>query len=159
MKKKKTNDNHKLPPEQYDPYAIQCNADFFLQTANRCGNEQDRASWLAIPEIVNRAFACELYMKAILSTSQQTVNGHNLKELFGLLPSAIQADIQEHLPYSQNEFTTKLKEISDIFEECRYTYEYSKMHIDLLFLRRFAENISEISHKLMLPILIARTSP
>ena len=154
MKKEKTNDKHKLPQEQYDPYAIQCNADLFLQTAIRCGNEQDRSTWLAIPEIVNRAFACELYMKAILCAGQKVIYGHNLKDLFGLLPSEVQTGMKKRLSYPDTDFADKLKGVSDIFEECRYTYGYSEIRIDLLFLRRFAENISEISHKLLLQTIL-----
>ena len=65
-------------------------------------------------------------MKAILCAGQKVIYGHNLKDLFGLLPSEVQTDMKKRLSYPNTDFADKLKGVSDIFEECRYTYGYNR---------------------------------
>ena len=155
----KPNSNNKLPKDQYNPCLIQTDADLFELTASRCGNEHDQTTnqntmWLAIPEAVNRAFACELYMKAILCVKQASFFGHNLKELFNQLPTSIQEEITSLLAYPKDDFESKLEKASCIFEECRYVYEYSSMRTDILFLRKLSNALHAVSHRLILPIYL-----
>lgn len=148
MKQKKYNSEHRLSQEQYDPIEIKFLAGQYLQTANRCGDEKDILNWLPVPETVNRSFACELYMKAILLYNGNYPHDHNLTELFGKLPQEIQkklkSEVQQDTGYGEVEFNAKLQAISDIFEECRYVHEYSELTIDLLFLRVFSMKLAQI---------------
>ena len=151
MSKGKYNDKHKRPKGQYDPKAVWFNALLFLKAAERCGSEDDGQDWLAAPEIVNKAFACELFMKSIILVqgAEQPAHTHNLKELFNLLPSSIQAEIQANLSSLCDDFNLQLVEISDLFEECRYVFEYESIHLNLLFLRELTRFLYTISAKLL----------
>ncbi|MCR1909470.1 hypothetical protein [Flavonifractor plautii] len=151
MPKRKYNDNNKLPQEQYDPKAIWFNANLFLKAAERCGSEGDGHDWLAVPEIVNRAFACELFMKCIvlIQETEQPAHTHNLKELFNLLLPNIQSEIRANLSSLCEDFDLRLAEISDLFEECRYVFEYRSMSLNLPFLRKLTHLLWTISAKLV----------
>jgi len=151
MPKGKYNDNNKLPPEQYDPRAAWFNANLFLKAAERCGSEGDGHNWLAVPEIVNRAFACELFMKSILLIQgvEPPLRIHNLKELFNLLPHNVQLEIQTDMSSLCEDFDGRLAEISDLFEECRYAFEYERLCLNLPYLRKLTRLLWTISAKLV----------
>ena len=111
--------------------------------------------WYTTPAIVNSAFACEVYLKAILLYNDiKTPNTHELKELFDLLPEDIRCFVdpevwntvrimpEDPLGRSQIEL------ISNAFNEWRYSYEIigkkrASMSIDRSFLKAFRDALRE----------------
>lgn len=163
MAKRKQHDSDRLAPNEYDPKMALSVADSFCLTAERC-NEQEYIGnhfiWLPVPAIVNYAFACEVYMKALLmKTGTKEIKGHNLLDLFDMLPNNIQMNIQQTIDCSKSPFREMLKNTSDLFEECRYIYEYKSLHINLKFLQELSVSLKNVSHKIIIAEFIAQTSP
>lgn len=82
----------------------------------------------------NMAFACELYLKALLVMEQKkTVSGHKIDELFRSIQSdEIKNRIQKRVGYDN--FDLCIQEIKLAFTVTRYTYEYKQMAWDFKFL-------------------------
>lgn len=89
------------------------------------------------PVVVNLAFACELYIKALLilqRKKQDVVSGHKLAELF----SALDEDTKNRVltDVSIKNWDIFMRDSSDAFEAWRYFYEKDKCmvgHIPELF--------------------------
>lgn len=163
MAKRKQHDSDRLESNDYDPKMALSVADSFYYAAERC-NEQEHIGehfkWLPVPAIVNYTFSCEVYMKALLmKPGEKEIKGHNLLDLFDLLPSKIQMNIQQLVDCSQFPFREMLKNTSDLFEECRYVYEYRSLHINLKFLQELSASLKTVSHKIIISEFIAQTSP
>lgn len=84
---------------------------------------------LFVPAIVNRAFACELFMKAMLP---KNTRGHKLQDLFDALDTNIQNEIRSKTvgemkqiskSYGDVEFQNDLITNGNIFAEWRYFHE------------------------------------
>ena len=77
--------------------------------------------------LVNLAFACELYLKAMLyELNVDFGRTHRIVELFRLLPEEYQKKIKEnvHFKYDKEDnFHLILEEISDAFVFLRYSHE------------------------------------
>lgn len=163
MAKKKQHDSDRLPPNGYDPKMALSVADSFYTAAERCNEQEyigDHFIWLPVPAIVNYALSCEIYMKALLMKPGAKENKvHNLLDLFNILPSDIQTDIQQTIDCSKSPFLEMLKNTSDLFEECRYVYEYKSLHINLKFLQELTASLKTASHKKIISEFIAQTSP
>ncbi len=92
-------------------------------------------AYYAFPAIVNLSFACELYIKALLSKSGHTsiIRSHSLDKLFHLLPESIQGQMEEgfarqcHYPVTLQK---TLETHSKAFEEWRYAFEEDKKSIE-----------------------------
>ncbi|MDY0138210.1 MAG: hypothetical protein RBR50_00740 [Candidatus Izemoplasmatales bacterium] len=115
-------------------------ANNFYDAAERCDwpkgevNHSNRP--LMIPEFVNRAFACELYLKGIAAaTDIKIINKHQLDYLFNHLKEEDKNKIfyiwldkaGENLfdcEYTRKKFSDNLLSISDVFERFRYTHEW-----------------------------------
>ena len=100
----------------------------FLQVAESIENNLGQMlSGGMYPFAVNTAFACELYLKAILihnSTDGTIKKGHELEKLFGALPASTRTQIEA--TYSQNCTTALnilLSEINTTFIDWRYAFE------------------------------------
>lgn len=96
--------------------------------------------------IVNLAFSCELYMKALLMLqrkSREIIIGHELDQLFSELDETIRERIlRETNIRNWNHF---MKDSSNAFEAWRYYYEKDKSmigHIPELF--RLADTLDTI---------------
>lgn len=119
---------------------ITSSANNFFEAAERCDfpvGEVNEQNWpLVIPEFVNRAFACELYLKAIaIATDTKVVNKHQLDLLFNQLKIEDKnkifhiwlTKVGENLvdcEYTRKMFDDNLLSISDVFERFRYTHEW-----------------------------------
>lgn len=115
-------------------------ANNFFDAASRCdfpkGEVNDNNYPLLIPEFVNRAFACELYLKLIATaTNIKAKNKHQLEYLFNHLKIEDKNKIfdiwlemaGENLfdcEYTRRMFQDNLLSISDVFERFRYTHEW-----------------------------------
>lgn len=65
----------------------------------------------AVPTIVNGIFACELYLKSMLSINERRRCGHDLKSLFAHLPIELQDALKEAI-------TAKMSWQFNTFDEC-----------------------------------------
>lgn len=127
-------------------------ADAFLDVGMYCNEYDKRAqaesilfacdAFYAIPAIVNIAFACELYLKAlILRETSKPSRGHNLSALYDKIPTPIRNIVE-------NQFENKCKnpvsllETLEIhknsFDNWRYIHEHknkdSEAYLDNLIL-------------------------
>ena len=100
------------------------------------------------PAIVNCAFACEIYLKALLETQNIKSKTHNLNDLFQELPEEWKNDILNDISRSCFNLVdmfgrSQLENISEAFVKWRYNYEYTTLKIDISFLRTFCKVIRE----------------
>lgn len=101
----------------------------FLRVAEWCDGE-DEIHFLSggmYPFSVNIAFANELFIKAILihnSSNDEFTKGHNLKDLFGILPQSDQVAITStYNAKCSEDLSTLLNENGDAFVDWRYALE------------------------------------
>ncbi|WP_316718980.1 HEPN domain-containing protein [Terrisporobacter petrolearius] len=120
----------------------------FKYASDRClmTIRQGGIEYLPIPYMVNSAFACEIFLKAILEQKRiKYGKNHMLYELYKLLPK----EIKEHLERVINEkdFDKKLRDCSNVFVDFRYIYEniFKAEKIDLTFWETFVNTIFEYS--------------
>lgn len=117
--------------------------------------------WYATPAAVNAAFACEVYLKALLKYNDIPVKKeHRLKELYELLPEKTREWIKlmvmnNHGGRWKDAFGYDLLDnISDAFLNWRYIYEgketrngkrieRTSFHIDMSFLTVFRNTLRE----------------
>lgn len=107
----------------------------------------DDGFWF-IPSVVNMAFACELYPKALISNGER-VWGHEWGTLFKQLTPEDKQSIME-TPYFMGDpnFELKLKENEKAFEEWRYHFEPDKsISVDIVFLENFAITLHDLVAK------------
>lgn len=163
------NDSNKKNTEDYNPAEALELADLFWSVADELQNRYDKAvilDWgqnglsskdnlmkqekrLIIPSTVNRALACELYLKALCaSQSGSWKKGHRLLDLYESLPKQIQEEIYNAFEKSITPclFKCKLKSISDAFLEVRYLHEYNKVSMELKFFESFSIYVKKIAH-------------
>ncbi len=118
----------------------------------RCqqSNDINGFALLTAPMAVNCAFACELYLKAIVGP----INKHNLDELFQRLDHAIAEEIVNGViqklgrDYSRDSFQADLNTQKDIFVRWRYLLEgveggATPPQYKAEFLRTFLESLCE----------------
>lgn len=118
-------------------------AEAYLQTAIYC-NEVDKnvaqqtvqfisQSFFSIPAIMNVAFACELFLKAIcLETNPSgTLKGHNLSALYEDLKIYQANDLEKifrkHCAFKEVTLADTLRKHFRVFEDWRYIYENEKL--------------------------------
>lgn len=109
--------------------------------------EEDDSHWF-IPYIVNKSFACELYLKCILTSSQISYNkGHNLETFFQSLPDEIKEQILNNPRFKgDNRFYEALHENSTIFYNWRYCFEDNmELQVDVVFLDNLTAALHDIA--------------
>lgn len=116
-------------------------ANDFLEVAKRCSFPKENITKdnlpLLVPEFVNRAFACELYLKAIAALRNiDTGRKHELDDLFYLLNDEDKRNIYDtwrecageniiDVDYIKKMFIDNLKSIRNVFKRFRYAHEWS----------------------------------
>lgn len=112
--------------------SILLQADDFYEAYQRClegKNPREKGSTtvysiVAVPAIVNAAFACELYFKFLIGEERQS---HNLLGFYSALPKEIQSEIDNcYKQYARDESDTARKAIDYVkkaFVEWRYLYK------------------------------------
>jgi len=134
-------------------FGILAQANGFRKVAIRCNEQRPHGDgtieWLPIQGTVNAAFACELYLKALLKAegfSDKNLKkvGHKLKDLFSEVPSEVKNKIVND--YSIG--ISKIDVISDTFYNWRYLHEdiQARMHNDNAFVYEFMEALYKISN-------------
>ena len=126
----------------------------FADCAMFCEREPNsivvRTQWHTVPDIVNSAFACEVFIKSLL-----VFNGFPLKEirgheLAGLLKQLETKDLEtvikvkDSFDSNEDEFNDMINNISNAFEQWRYVYEKHSSEIHLNFLRLLRSVLREV---------------
>lgn len=110
-------------------------------------NELDDGHWF-VPSIVNLAFACELYLKSLISDGESRVEGHKWEELFEKLPNdELRDNIRNSPPFKgDDDFDAHLCECGNAFVDWRYIFEHNKpKSIDLIFLENFCSVLHDLA--------------
>lgn len=143
---------NKIKPENYNLKQIMYTGNSFLDAAKKCNDTPtvEVIGWshpLTIPIITNTAFACELFLKAMLQKNNITVKSHKLIDLFDKLPK----DVKNNIIGTREDkiFIDELNSISSVFEEWRYIYERQPTSLNYQFLMKFAEELSSITEKVI----------
>lgn len=106
---------------------------------------------LFVPAVVNGAFACELFMKAMLP---KNTRGHKLQELFNDLDTNIQDRIKNNTlvrikkfseSYTDVDFYTDLTHNGNIFSEWRYFHEGNVNSANFRFISNFMKAVFDIA--------------
>lgn len=151
-KKDQKEDANRKRKEKYSFKEISVLGKCFLDAAQRCNEPKiECVGWshpLLVPIITNMAFACELFLKAILKRydNEIRIKTHNLKELF----DELQEDLKREIINSDNEedFIRRLTNVSNLFEEMRYLYEHSPFSISYNFLCDFSNKLLKVVDKM-----------
>ncbi len=125
-------------------------ADWFLYVAEKINNLNDIICGGMYPFVVNMAFACELYIKAILiykSNNNKIEKSHDLKKLFETLPIDVQSNIKTIFSEkSDGDLEIILPEINTAFVDWRYAYE-KNVSANLSDIQKFAESLKEYANE------------
>lgn len=106
-----------------------------------------------VPQIVNMAFACEVFLKTLILMRGKKQTGHELKDLWNVLDNETRQEIVNVL-IKETDFTEELirdgvEDISNAFIEWRYSYEVQAISIHIGFLETFSTVLRDfISSKL-----------
>lgn len=134
----------------------------FQLAAERCLEERESSEQRTLPiqAIVNCAFACEVYLKAIYAFEYPEADmpwGHYLDDLYNQLPEEYKVKIENKLSflYKKEDLDRFLKGFRKIFEEYRYIYEMesdSRIHFGFLhiFASALQDVVGELTHKYVL---------
>ena len=100
-----------------------------------------------LPAVVNTAFACELYLKSLLTDTR----GHDIKELYDKQNDVIKDCIKDVIVSNKENYTDaifekNLQNIKDAFSTWRYYYEPEKdgKSLNIEFLKVFAFALHEL---------------
>ena len=107
----------------------------------------NRMNPVIIASIVNKALACELFLKSIIIMNIKEIpQGHSIKKLI------IEANISDELKYRLNNynFNVEMEGVDSAFIEWRYTYERNEMIINNEFLTSLCNALEEISRNKIL---------
>lgn len=130
---------------------------FFL-AAKRCGGEElcpesGTHQILPIPECVNIAFSCELYLKSLLYKDNKRIEGHGLAYLFSELDVTLRNRVSEISKIDEAEIKNLLEQHSNLFQNMRYRFEYkqySKSYsMPIQFFYRLVESLDELAQEII----------
>jgi hypothetical protein len=138
-----------------DAFLLACS---FRDVARLCAGKYPNSDIVTrkyiIPEIVNIAFSCELFIKSML-ICEKTVYGknHKLHELFKLLSLLVQGEViievTQKLSIETGSFDEVLERNGNCFYEWRYYYELDVTPANIGFLRALCDSLHPIAEKYM----------
>ena len=131
-----------------------CHACDFFYCANLCKTfwqEDDKdLRPRVVPEAVNLAFACEIFLKTLLLFNDvKYKRKHKLEDLFNELPQKYKTEIEnrcllEYRTLHDSFGFSLLFNVSDAFEKWRYCYEHHNLQLKVGFLYIFAAILRDI---------------
>lgn len=146
----------KQEPEKRKRCYIQARSFFFA--AKRCRRieiceESGLSQSLPIPEYVNIAFACELYLKALLYSDSEIIKGHSLSDLFSRLDVAHRHRVSKILKIEEVQIMILLEQHSNLFRNMRYRFEYPQysgsFSVPLQFFYLMVESLDELAQEII----------
>lgn len=141
-------------PEKRKQCYIQARS--FFYAAKRCGRieiceESGLNQNFPIPEYVNIAFSCELYLKTLLYRDHEFIKGHELSELFSRLDAAKIHKVSENLKIDEVQIRNLLEQHSNLFRNMRYRFEYlqysGSFSVPLQFFYLMAESLDQLAQE------------
>lgn len=110
------------------------------------------------PFLVNKAFACEVYLKFLLLEYNinfkdlKGKNGHNLLKLYEKVPLDFKKSLLKYVSsrgtLNNESLMIKLNSVSEVFTEWRYIYEkFDGISADFIFLDTFCNFLDESCRK------------
>lgn len=136
----------------YKMFQHGCN---FYDCSTMCRNVTDLREHFhfKVPQIVNLAFACEVFLKTIILTTQNEVRGHELKKLWSELDHELRVQlmvaIQDFTKLDESTILQMIENISNAFTEWRYLYEVSGLSIQIGFLEDFTYVLRDTTCKIL----------
>lgn len=135
----------------------------FMESSLRCYGKEENGEYkiidkgkvcqLTAPVVVNAAFACEMFLKALLMNAGILYNKkHNLVKLFDLLPEDIRREISRFCGNSEDEtvFRMTLSKHANDFVDIRYFVENNDWgHMSPTYMVALAHNMSLITRCLL----------
>lgn len=107
------------------------------------------------PQVVNLAFACEVYLKTLLhhleiDKDKKIRKIHKLNDLFNSMPQQYQDKINRSLfqryPFENDMISVhrRLDLVADAFAKWRYSYETNSLYCEISYLKAFAETLRDV---------------
>lgn len=128
----------------------------FLFAAERCGCveecvESGMPQILIIPEYVNIAFSCELYLKTLLYKESESIKNHKLSELFTQLDIGISNRIALSLNLDIEKINSLLGQYENLFVKMRYQYEkpQENLSVPLQFFYNLTKSLDQIAQEII----------
>lgn len=128
----------------------------FLFAAERCGRieecvESGMPQALIIPEYVNIAFSCELYLKTLLYKESESIQNHNLSELFMQLDIGLSNRISLSLNMDKEKINSLLVQYKNLFIKMRYQYEkpQENLSVPLQFFYELTKSLDQIAREII----------
>ena len=123
----------------------------FILAAERCELtkkiSETQFEMLLVPAITNRAFAIELYLKAILLSENKEEEGHRLDKLFKKLTTDNKKRIIDALKTEEAKFERDIESISNTFVRWRYIHEVKQASLNLDFLKNLSYAVKDVHEK------------
>lgn len=120
----------------------------FVHAAERCeitkAISENQIEVLLVPAITNRAFAIELFLKALLLIEGKEEEGHRLDKLFKKLSLENRKRIIETFGSEESRFERNIESISNTFVRWRYIHEAKEASLNLEFLRGLSYTVQKI---------------
>lgn len=120
----------------------------YVHAAERCEItrqiSENQIEVLLVPAITNRAFAIELFLKALLLTEGKEEEGHRLDKLFKKLSLENRKRIIEAFGSEESQFERNIESISNTFVKWRYIHEAKEASLNLEFLKRLSYTMQKI---------------
>jgi hypothetical protein len=120
----------------------------FILAAERCELtkkiSETQIEMLLVPAITNRAFAIELYLKALLLSENKEEEGHRLDKLFKKLTADNKKRIIDALGAEEAKFERDIESISNTFVRWRYIHEVNQASLNLDFLKNLSYAVKDV---------------
>jgi hypothetical protein len=117
---------------------------YFL-AAERCEEQRPinhgQVEFLLVPAITNRAFATELYFKAISQNDGKELRGHDLKKLYDQLADNRKIEIIQEIDMDDESFDKELEKNANLFVEWRYLFEKEDIQVSWMFLQKLSQSV------------------
>lgn len=125
----------------------------FILAAERCELtkkiSETQLEMLLVPAITNRAFAIELYLKAILLSENKEEEGHRLDKLYKKLTADNKKRIVDTLGVEESKFERDIGSISNTFMKWRYIHEVQEASLNLDFLKNLSYAVKQVHEKIV----------
>lgn len=130
----------------------------FFYAAKRCGRlelceESGSHQVLIIPEYVNIAFSCELYLKAVLYRDEEIIREHKLLDLFNKLDITLKDRVAEILNTDKEQIDILLEKYTNLFTKMRYSFEKPQYNesfsVPLDFFYKMAESLDILAQEII----------
>ena len=99
---------------------------------------------MELPKFVMLSFSCELFIKSMLYTKTNKVEGHDLDELIAKLDCGDMESIKKNMDHPES-FDSDLKEFNKPFVEFRYSFEKASCAIDTVFINSLSDVLYLVS--------------